>query len=260
MRIILKCIKIFAITISVLWLALYIFYRLVYVPPVLMYHNVDENSKTSKLSVSPESFENQMKFLRMFRYNIISVNDIAGYLRKGKRPPFRTVAITFDDGRLNNYVHAFPIIKKYKIPCVVYISPGLVGQEGYMSWDQIKEMHQAGVHFGSHTISHAWLPGLAPDAALTEIRESKHMIEEKLKTQIDMFSYCAGGFTDGIKRAVKNSGYRSAVATSPGKKYDSNDPYAIKRIRISNSSDNLFVYFIESSGIYQFVKETRDDD
>lgn len=76
---------------------------------------------------------------------------------------------------------------------------------------------------------------------------------------VNAFSYPEGRFNDRIRKLVINAGYKLAVATNPGKKFPSDDIFALKRLRISSTSNNLFVFWIETSGFYTFVKEHRDD-
>ena len=90
----------------------FLFLRAQYVVPVLMYHSVDEKAKETKLSVCPASFEEQMKFLSEHKYNVITLQELADTVKKGRGFPSRTVAITFDDGYENNYTCVFPVIKK----------------------------------------------------------------------------------------------------------------------------------------------------
>ncbi|MBN1353531.1 MAG: polysaccharide deacetylase, partial [Candidatus Omnitrophica bacterium] len=67
-------------------------------------------------------------------------------------------------------------------------------------------------------------------------------------------------FNDKVKELAREAGYIGAVSTNPGKSYPSDDPYALKRIRISMSSDNPITFLIETSGYYTFIKEIRDED
>jgi hypothetical protein len=66
-----------------------------------------------------------------------------------------------------------------------------------------------------------------------------------------------GRFSDKARRAVIAAGYKIAVATNPGKKYPNNDIFVLKRLRISENAGNLFVFWIETSGYYNFIREHR---
>ena len=100
------------ITIVVLFIAGKAFIPSAYVAPVIMYHHIDEHSKESRLSVSPESFRRQMEFLVRHKYNVVPLEGLIDLLKDKKKIPPKTIAITFDDGHLDNYTNAYPVLKK----------------------------------------------------------------------------------------------------------------------------------------------------
>lgn len=231
-----------------------------YVVPIIMYHKIDENSGVSRLSVSPESFKAQMNFLKDWHYNVVKLEDLAEMVKEN-RFPSKTIAITFDDGYENNYLEAYPVLKELNLHATIFVIPAMVGSEGYVTWGQILEMSESGViAIGSHTMTHPWLPD-QPDQKLdSEIAGSKRSIESHLNKKADAFSYPAGGFNQNVRDKVIKAGYKIAVTTNPGKKYPKHDLFAMKRLRISSSSDNLFVFWFEITGFYTWIKEHRDKD
>lgn len=240
--------------------ALALAFRAMYVVPVIMYHSIDYDDKLTKLSVSPESFARQMEFLHKYRYNVVGLDKIASYLKKREKVPPRTLAITFDDGFYNNYKYAYPVLKKYNIPATIFVVIDNIGKPGWLGWKEIKEMSDSGlITIGSHTKSHPWLPDISENKAREEIADSKKILEEKLGRKADFFCYPVGAFDKKTQGIVKDSGYYCAVATNPGRFKPCDDIYAIKRVKISRTSDNLFVFWIETSGIYTWIKEHRDD-
>jgi peptidoglycan/xylan/chitin deacetylase (PgdA/CDA1 family) len=245
----------------VLAIAIYIFLRSIYVVPILMYHNIDEHYKESRLSVSPQSFSGQMEFLKRHNYNIVSLERLT-QLVESKRPiPYKTVAITFDDGYLNNYTEAFPILKRYNIPATIFVVVDKVGRQGHADWPKLTEMSKNNISIGSHTLSECFLPDIKDGTRLRrEIFASRQEIKKRLPEEGDFFAYCSGGFNKEIRGLVIDAGYKGACATNPGRNYPNNDTYALKRLRISNTSDNLFVFWIETSGFYTWIKEHRDED
>ena len=234
--------------------------RAQYVVPVIMYHKIDADSQTSRLSVSLESFKSQMCFLKNNHYNVVKLEDLAGIVKEN-RFPSKTIAITFDDGYENNCLNAYPILRELGLHATIFIITAMVGTEGYMTWDQILEMSESRViAIGSHTMTHAWLPD-QPDQRLdSEIMGSKRSIESHLSKKAETFSYPSGGFNQNVRDKVIKSGYKIAVATNPGKKYPKHDLFAMKRLRISGTSDNLFVFWFEITGFYTWIKEHRDKD
>jgi len=231
-----------------------------YVVPVIMYHNIDERSAVSRLSVSSESFGRQMNFLKSHRYNVVKLEDLAGMLKKNKLPS-RTIAVTFDDGYENNYTNAYPVLKKLGLQATIFIIPAMVGTDGYLTWSQIAEMSESGfIEIGSHAMAHPWLPTQPKENLDPEIRGSKLAIESRLNKEVNAFSYPLGGFNKDVREKVIEAGYKIAVATNPGKKYPKHDLFAMKRLRISSTSDNLFVFWFEITGFYTWIKEHRDKD
>ena len=225
-----------------------------------MYHKIDNNDNVSRLSVNPDSFRRQMEFLKRHGYNVVRVEDIPDLLKR-KAIKHKIIAITFDDGYENNYTEAYPVLKELGIPATIFISPGLIGREGYLTWDQVIEMSESGViSIGSHTMNHTWLPDLVEQRLQNEVVDSKRAIESHIGKKIYAFSYPLGGFDDHVKDKVMKAGYKIAVATNPGRHYPKHDLLAMKRLRISKTSDNLFVFWIETSGFYTWIKEHRDED
>lgn len=235
-----------------------------YVVPVLMYHSISYRSDPimHRLIVSPDTFQRQMRFLKERRYNVVSLEKIAVLVKQKKKLLPRTIAITFDDGFKDNYDYAFPILKKYNLPATIFVIINEIGrrQGDRLSWEQIREMSGSGViSIGSHGLMPEPLVNLKSEAELKkEIFDSKKIIEEKLGKSVSAFCYPEGGFNPRIKELVGEAGYRVAVATSPGKEFPNDDIFALKRLRISETSRNLFVFWIQASGFYTFIKERRD--
>ena len=97
-----------------------------YTVPILMYHYInDQEPLKSRLGVSPKAFERQMRFLKEHRYNVLPFEELVNIVRERKKFPPRTVAITFDDGYLDNFTAAYPILKRYGIPAPCLSPRGL---------------------------------------------------------------------------------------------------------------------------------------
>lgn len=239
------------------------FMRHNYVVPILMYHSVDiKPAPKNRLAVSVTSFERQMRFLKKHRYNVIFLEALGDLIRDNKKVPARTLVITFDDGYKNNYDYAFPVLKKYNLAATVFVIIDEIGRYDRLTWDQIRQMQGSGVvAFGSHSLGPQPLVDIKTDEELKrQIFDSKKILGERLGGESTTFSYPEGRFNPKIREMVIAAGYKAAVTTSPGKKFPSGDVFALKRLRISSTSDNLFVFWIEISGIYTFIKEHRDDD
>ena len=236
----------------------------IYVPVILMYHSVGEKTTAldgygPKLSVSRDAFQKQMRFLSEWGYRVISLEEFIERIKAGKKIPARTVAITFDDGLKNNFTDAYPILKEYGFPATIFVITDSVEKEKFLTWNDISIMQENNISMGSHTASHAWLPDLDEMGLFAELLGSKAMLENRTGKSVKTLSYPLGGFNDKVKDAARKLGYIGAVATNPGPAYPARDPYALKRIRISMTSNNLFSFWIETSGYYTFIKEIRDE-
>ncbi|MBI4707421.1 MAG: polysaccharide deacetylase family protein [Candidatus Omnitrophica bacterium] len=233
-----------------------------YVPAILMYHSVYSNpDPENRLAVSTEIFERQMRFLKEYRYNVVTLEALADLIKNKKKIPRNTVAITLDDGYKNNYTDAFPILKKYNLPANIFIIVNEVGrpQNDRLNWSQIQEMQDSGIFtIGSHTLGPEPLVNIHDEAVVKEeIFVSKKILEEKLGRKVNIFSYPEGRFNPQIRQMVIDAGYKAAVTTNPGKEFSNNDVFALKRLRISANAGNLFVFWVESSGYYNFMRESR---
>jgi len=233
-----------------------------YVVPIAMYHSVNPGAlPENRLAVSTQTFERQMHFLKRHHYNVLPLESIAKLIKERKKIPPKTIAITFDDGYKDNYIYAFPVLKKYNLPATIFIIVNEVDrpQNDRLNWKEIKEMQDSGlIAFGSHTLNHPLLTDIKSEEGLRkEIFSSKMILEERLGRKVNAFSYPAGRFNDRIRQLVMTAGYKLAVATNPGKKFADNDIFILKRLRISANSNNLFVFWVETSGYYNFMREHR---
>ena len=114
------------------------------------------------------------------------------------------------------------------------------------------------ITFGSHTLGPEPLINIKSEQDLKkQVFDSKKILEEKLGRPISAFSYPEGRFNNRIKQLVMTAGYKLAVATNPGRKFSSDDIFALKRLRISANSNSLFIFWIETSGYYNFIREHR---
>lgn len=242
-------------------IAIKLFLGSVYRLPVLMYHSIDYvTDKKDKITVSPEVFAKQMKFLHDHKYNIVTLSEAVSYIRDRKRPPARTLAITFDDGYENNYKYAYPALKKYNIPATIFVITDKVGSKDFLTWDQIKEMSASGiVDIESHTKSHIWLNHTDAKQLETELVSSREVLEKGLDKRVRYICYPMGGYNENVKCVARGAGYEAGFATKPKNMNDGSDVYEIKRVRISPTSNNLFVYMIKVSGYHTFFRVLQND-
>ena len=232
-----------------------------YVVPILMYHHVGIPSGKWRLNtVSEKSFEYQMDFMKRHGFQVISFDDLVEGMKEGQLFARNTVVLQFDDGYEDNYKYAFPILKKYGFPAMVFLVSDKVGTPGFLTWDQVKEMEKYNFLAGAHTRHHVYLPRVSLAQAQDEIAGSKKIIEDHLGHSIDYFSYPSGGFTEEIKRLVKEAGYKAAVTTNRGKDKFNTDLYELKRIHMNNTDDQYsgLILWFKLSGYYNLFRHSKD--
>ena len=183
--------------------------------PILMYHHINYlSSNTSKewrdLTVSPATFEEQMKYLFEQNYQPITFKKFIDYFNKGEKIPEKTLIITFDDGWRNQYNYAFPVLKKYNFPATFFVVVNYVGASKFMSWEQLKELIANGMEIGSHSMNHPNLRNLPEENLKYEIQNSKIILEKNLKQTINVFSYPYCVFDSKIIKIVQESNYLAA--------------------------------------------------
>jgi len=234
-----------------------------YVVPILMYHHVGTptDSKWRLNAVSVKSFEYQMTFMKRHGFQVISFDDLVEGIKEGHLFARNTVVLQFDDGYEDNYKYAFPILKKYGFPAMVFVISDMVGNPGFLTWDEIKEMEKYGILAGSHTRHHFYLPDATLSQAQDEIAGSKKMIEDHLGHKIYYFCYPMGGFTDDVKGLVKENGYKAAVSVNRGKDRLNIDLYELKRIHMNNTDDEYsgLILWVKLSGYYNLFRQFRDN-
>ncbi len=230
--------------------------RSLYVVPVVMYHHVRE-ARGRADSVDPETFRWQMGYLRRKGYRILTLDEYLTAKREGRRPR-HSVLITFDDGNEDNHTEAFPVLQEFGYPAVFFISPRQIGQEGYMRWSEVAAMEAAGMAFGSHGMSQAYLPERTFSERWKEIDGSKRILEERLGRPVEAFAYPVGGFNEQIKKELRAAGYAAAFTTNRGHDRFNRDLYELNRIRLSERDNTDAVLWAKLSGYYNLFRRLKD--
>ncbi|MCK4326712.1 polysaccharide deacetylase family protein [bacterium] len=218
--------------------------------PVFMYHKVSPNRgrKAEKLRVTPEKFDQQMRYLFAHGYRTISASQLLDFCREKRTLPERRIIISLDDGYEDNFLYAFPILKKYGFRAIIFLVTNCIGSdscwdekgpERLLNWAQIEEMRQAGMEFGSHSHTHRILPSLPEEEMRLEVERSKSVLESKLSKSVEFFSYPWGKLNEEVKEIVEGCGYRGAFSTLPGKNRVGEDSFALRRILIRGYDTSL---------------------
>lgn len=232
---------------------------------VLMYHGLRKDiSAQNEYTIAPSDFENDLKYLKENGYNTITVSDLTAYFEKGTPLPSKPVMLTFDDGYYNNYVYAYPLLKKYNMKAI--ISPIGITVDEYqktqdenpayaqIDWDDIREMMTSGlVEFQNHTYNLHKIKNGTQGAAqikgesdedyekrLTEdLQKLNKRFEEETGVVPSTVVFPFGAMNDKSVEIVKKMGFKAAMdcENKVNVFHSAEDLYAIHRfIRPNNIS------------------------
>jgi peptidoglycan/xylan/chitin deacetylase (PgdA/CDA1 family) len=221
--------------------------------PVLMYHYVSTPPEGSDrfrvdLSVTPENFRLQMRWLKENGYHTITPEQLIAALNRGAKLPPNPVLLTFDDGYEDAYTNAFPILKEFGFVGTFFIVTDWIdsNRRGFLSWDQVKEMADAGMSFQGHSREHQDMRGRSFEWHVWHLVGSQQTIEARLGYKPLLFCYPSGRFDTMTMVGAKAAGVMAAFTTLDGTYLTSDNMLRLPRVRIRNShSVGEFAYLME---------------
>lgn len=248
--------------------------------PILVYHRICPLFYKKELpyaNVYPEEFDKQMSYLK----NHFEVVTVSEYLQRVKDSLLKgsEICITFDDGFRDNYIYAFPILRKYGLKATFFLTTKYIGTDTLfpwmaidngakddiltnrerwlpLSWEEVKEMMEYGMEFGTHTHTHGdSLSMMDIEDAKSEIEKSTRILMEKTGVYPDVFSYPHGSFKDyGAVHVelLKSLSYKVALTTNAGRNCPLQDPYQLKRI-IIYEEDSMWEFKKKVKGAYDIA-------
>jgi peptidoglycan/xylan/chitin deacetylase (PgdA/CDA1 family) len=219
--------------------------------PILMYHHVSSVAPLTDLNygltVTDPNFTAQLAYLKQSGYHTVVLRQVFDAMYHGASLPSRPIVLTFDDGYLDNYTDALPILRSFHdvaefniISAYVGIS---VGINSYMSWNQLKVLVSAGMEIGSHTVDHQDLGTLTTEKVRFELRDSRNVLQQKLGVPVQFLAYPSGEpFDHGTPQAqelvlslMPQYGYVGALMDGPltSSEHDARQPFQLWRIRVA---------------------------
>lgn len=208
-----------------------------------MYHQIDVPPKKGTpfrgLTVDPRRFRHQMTMLKWLGYTGLSMNDLKPYLAGNKTG--KVFGLTFDDGFLNVFDNALPVLTELKFTATNYFVSRQIG--GSNAWDsavgvppvacmsiaEIRHWIALGHEVGAHTQDHVHLTDISPVEARRQITDSRKELEDLSGTAVDTFSYPYGDVSPLVRGLVEEAGYSSAVTTQRGRARSEDDRLMLPR-------------------------------
>jgi glycosyltransferase involved in cell wall biosynthesis/peptidoglycan/xylan/chitin deacetylase (PgdA/CDA1 family) len=303
--------------------------------PVFMFQRVLPDGQTChdpEIVTSTLLFEAFLDWVTQ-RYSVVPLVELLRLQASSTTKKRNLCALTFDDGWRDTYVHALPLLTRYKLTATVFVPVRFVGtprrfwqerlwmcfrnihqdlevkkvlgrlyryfpwcprlseqdftlfqlrkllalrpsseadnfvecleeatltenhpgEASFMTWEQIRELQDAGFTIGSHTLNHTLLTRTAPELARQEIRESRFELEARLNGPIVTFSYPGGRTIPQISADVREAGYQCAVVTRPGFIRTSSGRWALPRIRVSSGVSSVDGRHFSSGRLYFYL-------
>lgn len=221
-------------------------------PLILAYHSISLR-RVDSLSVMVANFEKQIAWLHGKGFRSITLADFISKKFDKEEP---IVIITFDDGYKDNYSQAFPVLKKYGYVATIFLVSDHVNTDHIfywdvpkissrypeslfkiLTWEQIYEMADYGIEFGSHSCTHPELTKISADQCRQEIDRSRSDIKLKLGREVMSFSYPRGNLNSETIQMVEDAGYSCAVITPPRWGIPLNH-YTLRRMGIYYTNSN----------------------
>ncbi|MCA9837965.1 MAG: polysaccharide deacetylase family protein [Trueperaceae bacterium] len=239
--------------------------------PILMYHSVAENASEmfQPWCIRPEQFEDHLVFLQQAGYQSLTLSQYLQELNKGKPLPEKSIVLTFDDGFLDFYTTALPLLQRYGFTATLYIATAYVGQsskwlefEGesqrpLVNWAQIREIHEAGIEIGAHTHTHPELDLLSNHQVLAELKTSKHLLEDALGVETKSLAYPHGYFSQRIRALAIEAGYDNACAVKHAMSKAQDDRFALSRVDIRHHVTNEILSSYLSEDLLPLAPQTE---
>jgi len=226
--------------------------------PILMYHSVSDTFDATirasrRLTTSCGRFREHMRYLRETGFDVISLPELTSRFAVGGSTSGRIAVLTFDDGLDDFRVNAWPTIAEFGYAATVFLATGHVGASRTpfggrkaLSWAAIRELHQTGVSFGAHTVTHPVLHGMSWGDIRHELRDSRARIEDELNAPVHTFAYPYAFPQEDRRFALRLSeelgaaGYSMGVTTVIGRARPTDDPLLLKRLPVGEGDHRMF--------------------
>ena len=197
----------------------------------LMYHRFEEN-KYPSTNIRIDDFKKHIKILQENNIRFINPKNFENEIKFNKKQ--RKILLTIDDGFSSFYQNAWPLLKKDKIPFILFVSTREVGAFNYMTWDQIREISKEDfVEIGNHSHTHEYLVDESKDLILNDIKKSISIFKDQLGKNSDFFSYPFGEYSLEFKKLIKSLGFKYAFGQHSGVIDETKDFYELPRFPIN---------------------------
>jgi len=203
----------------------------------LMYHRFEEN-KYPSTNIQIQDFINHVEMIKKNNLSFINPKNFEVSIKERKKE--KKILLTIDDAFSSFYQNAWPILKKNRIPFILFVSTREVGKFNYMTWEQIQEISKEDfVHIGNHSHTHEYLADYEISFIKKDIKKSMSILKKKLGYKSVFFSYPFGEYSLDFKNIIKDFGFKYAFGQHSGVVDESKDFFELPRFPINEKYGEL---------------------
>ena len=201
-----------------------------------MYHRFNE-PKYPSTNVQMDIFKEQIKIIESSNAIFIDPNNLAKEIPAIHKT--KSILLTIDDGFSSFYKNAWPYLKNKKIPFILFISTREIGKNGYMTWDQIREVQNSKIGIiGNHSHTHDYLVDLSNKKINYDIDQSIKIFKKELGYNPNYFSYPFGEYSLDFINIIKQN-FNFAFGQHSGVIDLSKDNFQLPRFPINEKYGDL---------------------
>lgn len=191
---------------------------------ILMYHHVCPADHVPAESVAlegwryriaPEDFRRQLLWFQQRGWQYVSLQNYIACFADPHQQNARHIAVTFDDGWVDNFQYALPVLTELKIPATIFVVSGEmcgVSPLRRMSERQLQQLADVEIEVGAHTRTHPNLPTLSDQALREELSGARQDLEQVINRPVRYLAYPGGRFDRRVVDFVKEAGYEAACS------------------------------------------------
>lgn len=218
---------------------------------ITTFHRIHDAEDARGLSVTRDMFDQCCRFFRAY-FHVVPLGELVTRLER-RQAVDGCLAITFDDGYLDNYEHARPVLEAHALPATFFVVSRWMDSDAWpwwdrergvrhrwMSWDHVRDLRTRGFEIGAHTRTHVDLGRIGESKAMDEIAGARRDIEERLGSPVDLFAYPYGGaanITEANRTIVQSAGFRCCCSCYGGLAAPDADRFHLRRVAVSGGYD-----------------------
>lgn len=207
--------------------------------PTLMYHHIQDKVSAQEknqlaLTVETETFRSQMEYLKTKGYSTLGMEELMAFFDREVPVPKGSVLLTFDDGYDDFYKNALPVLNELGLKATIFVSTGLMDNQGYLSWEEISQATPSAYLFANHTWSHKNMQ-TTKEKIEFEILTADIQLAERALNSPRVFAYPYGLVSDYAKKYLEELEYKLAFGTRVGSTLCKKQRFELPRIRVGNT-------------------------